>query len=551
MSLELPPAARPDDQAKQEESILGLHGAEIARYWLSAIIESAEDAIISKTLDGVIRSWNQGAEQVFGYTAQEVIGKPVSLIIPPEHPDEEPTILKRIIAGERVEHYETVRVRKDGQLIDVSLTVSPIRGANGEIIGASKIARDITEQKRTSARLVETLRQADESRKQAEEASRLKDDFLATISHELRTPLTAMIGWVRLLLGGKLSKPDTVKALQTIDRNAKSQAQLIEDLLDISRIVSGKMQLKNKVLMPSSVISGAVDAIRPAAEAKDIGLRLIIDPSAGPVLGDAGRLQQVVWNLVSNAVKFTPEGGRVEVRLEQVRSSVEIAVSDNGKGIKPEFLSMAFDRFSQADSSTTRVIGGLGLGLSVVKSIVELHGGTVRAVSQGENQGATFTVSLPIREEHQSLPQVEPPIESLSDTALMCPPELVGLKILVVDDELDTCEMVSTAFEECDAEIKIATSAAEALGQMDEWTPHVLIADISMPEMDGYELIRQIRTRDPQEGGKIPAVALTAMVRIEDRTKALNAGYQMHVAKPVELGELCAVVASLAHVVIE
>jgi CheY-like chemotaxis protein/anti-sigma regulatory factor (Ser/Thr protein kinase) len=304
--------------------------------------------------------------------------------------------------------------------------------------------------------------------------------------------------------------------------------------------------------MPSSVINPAVEAIRPAAEAKDIALRMIIDPRAGPVLADSERLQQVVWNLLSNAVKFTPEGGLVEVRVERVDSSVEIIVKDSGKGMKPEFLPFAFDRFSQADSSTTRASGGLGLGLSVVKGLVELHGGQVSVSSEGVGKGATFTVALPFKDEYQSVLHLEQvKDETQRVPVLRCPPELVGMKILVVDDELDTCEMVRTAFAECDAEVRIATSAAEALGHMDEWTPEVLVADISMPEIDGYELIRLIRDRDQQDGGKIPAVALTALARIEDRAKALAAGYQMHVAKPVELNELCFVVASLADMVIE
>jgi PAS domain S-box-containing protein len=522
-----------------------------APYWLAAIIESAEDAIVSKTLDGVITSWNQGAQRLFGYEAHEVVGKHVSVLIPADHADEEPGILRRIMAGERVEHYETIRVRKDGEMIDVSLTVSPIRGAQGRIIGASKIARDITEQKRTKARLVELLRQTDELRKEAEEANRLKDEFVATISHELRTPLTAILGWMGLVRRGKLNSADTKRALETIERNARSQAQLIEDLLDISRLASGKMDLKVKPLMPASMISAAVEAIKPAAEARNISLRMIIDPNAGPVVGDPERLQQVVWNLLSNAVKFTPEDGLVEVRVLRSGSSVEITVSDNGRGIEPKFLRQVFERFSQADSSSTRASGGMGLGLSVVKGIVELHGGDVRAFSEGRGKGATFTVSLPFNES-RSVTQVEQIIAlSPSEPVLKCPPELVGMKILVVDDEVDTCEMVRTALVQCDAEVKVATSAAEALGQMDHWTPHVLVADLSMPEIDGYELIRQIRTRDPEEGGRIPAIALTAMARIEDRAKALAAGYQMHVAKPVELSELCIIVASLADVVIE
>jgi PAS domain S-box-containing protein len=539
------------DENSAQERVTNLQSPEIAKYWLAAIIESAQDAIISKTLEGIITSWNQGAERLFGYTAEEIIGKPITILIPPDRMDEEPGILAKIRSGARVEHYETVRVRKDGSLVDISLTISPIRGADGTIIGASKIARDITERRRAEARAQEALKQAQAARKQAEEASRLKDEFLAVISHELRTPMTAVLGWVRLLRDGRLDDAYINKALETIDRNARSQAQLIEDLLDISRIVSGKMHLEIKTLKPSSVIAAAVDAIRPAAEAKNIRLQLIIDPSAGPVAGDYERLQQVVWNLLSNAVKFTSHGGRVEVRVERVGPNVGIKVSDTGMGIKPEFLPHVFERFSQADSSITRAHGGLGMGLAIVKSIIELHGGTVRAESPGDEQGAAFIVVLPVREAprqtaHPEIMESEMP----SSSSLECPPELAGLRVLVVDDEMDSCEMVGTSFEQCGAKVKIATSAAAALAQMDEWLPDVLIGDISMPEMDGYELIRQIRLREPQSGGEIPAVALTAMVRIEDRMKALTAGYQMHVAKPVELSELRAIVAGLVSVVV-
>jgi PAS domain S-box-containing protein len=529
-----------------------LQKPEFASYWLAAIIESAEDAIVSKTLEGIITSWNKGAERLFGYTADEAIGQSVTMLIPSDHPDEEPGIISRIKRGVRVEHYETQRVRKDGAVIDVSLTVSPIRKADGTIIGASKIAREITERKLAEARLQAALRQAQEARTQAEEASRLKDEFLATVSHELRTPLTSMMGWIGMLRRGVLVGETASKALETIDRNVKSQAQLIEDLLDISRIVSGKMHVELKAIDPSTVINAAVDAIRPAAEAKGIRLQLITDPSTGPVWADSERLQQVIWNLISNAVKFTQRGGRVQIELERVDDNVEITVTDNGKGIKPEFLPFVFDRFSQADGTTTRAHGGLGVGLSIVKSIVELHGGTARATSEGEGKGTSVTVSLPVKEKPQQKrqPAKQPILGAISSTNIEYLPELAGLRILVVDDELDTCELVSTAFEQCGARVMVATSAAEALGHMHEWLPDVLIADISMPEMDGYELIQQVRAREPRAGGTIPAVALTAMARIEDRAKALASGYQMHVAKPVEMDELRAIIASLAGIVV-
>jgi PAS domain S-box-containing protein len=533
-----------------EERNVGINqgGADdVATYLLPAIIESAEDAIITKTLEGVVTSWNKAAERIFGYTAEEMIGKPISLLIPPDHADEEPGILARLRRGERIEHYETIRTTKEGALINISLTVSPIKNADGIIIGASKIARDITDRKLMEERLKQALADARAAKKEAEEANRLKDEFLATISHELRTPLTSMLGWVRMLRDGRLTATGSAKALETIERNVKSQAQLVEDLLDISRIVSGKMHLNVRPTQPAPVVNGAIEAIKPAAEAKNIRLQLIVDPSTGPVFGDAERLQQVVWNLLSNAVKFTPNGGRIQVSVERVDSNVEITVTDNGKGIDPDFLPNAFSRFTQADGSTTRVFGGLGLGLAIVKSIVELHGGTVEAWSEGEGKGASFKILLPVCSDRKKFAAIHE--QALEEVALISPPELAGLRILVVDDELDTCEMVSTAFEQCDAAVRIARSGAEALDLMDKWLPDVMIADIGMPLMDGYELMKQIRVRDLDAGGKVPAVALSAMARIEDRVKALSAGFQMHVAKPVELNELRTVVASLASMV--
>jgi PAS domain S-box-containing protein len=531
------------------ERFTRLQSPDMAPYWLTAIIESADDAIISKTLDGIITSWNKGAERIFGYTAEEVIGKPVTILIPADHPDEEPGILARLRAGERISHYETMRVRKDGTQINISLTVSPIRGPDGRVIGASKVARDITDRKRSEAereRLLESERRA---RQEAERANRLKDEFLATVSHELRTPLTAILGWVRMLRDGSLDEETATRALAAVERNAKSQAQLVEDLLDISRIVSGKMHLDVRQVEPSSVINAAVEAVRPAAQAKGIRLQLSIDPSAGPVSGDFERLQQVVWNLLSNAVKFTPAGGRVEVSLERGDGDAELTVSDNGRGIAPEFMPHVFERFKQADSSTTRAYGGMGVGLSIVKAIVELHGGTVRGSSGGEGQGASFTVSLPLAKAARRDAVEEPAAALAGVERAPCPEELDGLKILVVDDDPDTCDMIRAAFERCGSRVKISVSAPGGLALVEEWQPDVLVADISMPDMDGYQLIRHVRARGAQAGGQTPAVALTALTRVEDRVKALSAGFQMHVPKPVEPDELRAVVASLVRVV--
>jgi CheY-like chemotaxis protein/anti-sigma regulatory factor (Ser/Thr protein kinase) len=312
------------------------------------------------------------------------------------------------------------------------------------------------------------------------------------------------------------------------------------------------MRIDPRPLNLSSIIHTAVDSIMPAAKAKAIRLQVIIDPSAGFVVGDPDRLQQVIWNLLSNAVKFTPAGGRVQIQLEQSESLVEVTVSDSGVGVAPEFLPRIFERFSQEDSSSTRTYGGLGMGLSIVKYIAELHGGTVSAFSEGTGKGTAFTVALPMAQESATMHQAQPSGTGKQRESMpSAPTELVGLKLLVVDDEIDTCEMIQAAFEQCGSTVQIATSASDALIRMAEWRPDMLISDINMPHVDGYQLIQQIRERESQSGARVPAIALTALARIEDRVKALGAGYQMHVPKPVELSELYAVVTSLASVIIK
>jgi PAS domain S-box-containing protein len=386
--------------------------------------------------------------------------------------------------------------------------------------------------------------------KESEEASRLKDDFLATVSHELRTPLNAILGWSRMLRTNRFDEETAAQALETIERNAKSQAQLIEDLLDVSRIITGKLRLDIRPVEPVSVINAAIDAVRPAAEAKNVRIKTALDPWAGIVSGDADRLQQVLWNLLSNAIKFTPEDGTVQVRLERANSHIEIIVSDTGEGIEPEFLPFVFDRFRQADSTLTRAHGGLGLGLAIVRHLVEMHGGTVRADSAGENLGATFTVKLPLRAIHQQgqEPSLPEPVEAsfIADVAFKCPPELNGVRVLVVDDEEDARLLLIAVLEQCNALVRSSSSVAEALAEIEEWMPDVLVSDIEMPGEDGYELIRKVRELEAERGGRIPAVALTAHARTEDRMRALSSGYQMHVPKPVEPAELAVVIASLS-----
>jgi PAS domain S-box-containing protein len=388
---------------------------------------------------------------------------------------------------------------------------------------------------------------------EAQEANRLKDEFLATVSHELRTPLTSITGWVRMLRAGTLGEAETLRALETIDRNTRAQTQIIEDILDISRIISGKLRLDVRIIEPGDIIEAAVESARPAAEAKNIRLHALLDRGAGVVAGDPDRLQQIVWNLVSNAVKFTPKGGRVQVRLERINSHVEITVSDTGQGIAPEFLPHVFERFRQADSSIARRYGGLGLGLAIVNQLVEMHGGTVAAASPGVGQGATFTVKLPLAivrgqtfEERKEVFHA-PVSDDRAEIAFDCPPQLDGLRVLMVDDEPDAREMLCFVLRQCRAEVRAAASAAEALKLLEEFDPHILVSDIGMPDEDGYYFIRQARAREKKAGRKpVPAIALTAYARIEDRMRALAAGFQAHVPKPVEPAELSAVIASLS-----
>jgi len=842
---------------EHREKDTDLRDPELAGFWLASLVDSADDAIISKTLEGIITSWNKGAERIFGYKPEEAIGHSVTLLIPPGHEDEEPTILSKLRAGERVEHYETIRIHKDGRLLNVSLTVSPIRDATGRIVGASKIARDITDRfhsqrklDETSTRLSlalaaarlgdwswdaktdvvtlsqtaatifdispgreltwtelrsllhsddaerariaveraleahgdydieyrviqkddstvwvsakgrgiygdqgeilgmlgfvqdittrksieETLRTQTEALRtlnevgrvisaeldlqktvqavtdaateltrasfgsffynvlseegasymlfalagvprhafdrfpmpratdlfgptfrgegvvrianvkldprygknspyygmpeghlpvtsylavpvvsssgevlgglffghpqpdmfsdreeqivvglasqaaiamdnarlyeaakkaraeaekaandnallyrQAEESGRLKEEFLATISHELRTPLNAILGWARMLRSGQLSDDNAAKALDTIERNARAQAQLIDDLLDVSRIVTGKLRMDVRPTDPNSFIDAAVEAVRPAAEAKGVRIQKIVDTGAVSVTGDPVRLQQVVWNLLSNAIKFTPRNGRVQIRLERVDSHVEIVVNDTGQGIEADFLPHVFDRFRQADQRTSRQHGGMGLGLAIVRHLVELHGGSVDARSPGEGQGSTFTVLLPITPVYQvdlNGERVHPAARDLLPTT-ECADRLDGLRVLIVDDESDTRELLKQGLEFCGAIVTLAASATEALEELNKTKLDVLISDIGMPGEDGYDLIKQVRMLPLESGGRIPAIALTAYTRVEDRLHALRSGYHMHVPKPVELAELVAVAASL------
>jgi signal transduction histidine kinase/ActR/RegA family two-component response regulator len=386
-----------------------------------------------------------------------------------------------------------------------------------------------------------------QARAAAEAADRAKDEFLAVLSHELRTPLNAVYGWARMVRSGQVQDAEQVsRALGVIERNANAQVQLVDDLLDVSRVITGKMRLDVRAVDLRTVVEAALDAVRPAADAKGLRLQAVLDPRAGPITGDSDRLQQVVWNLLINAVKFTPRGGRVQVHLQRVNSHVEIVVSDTGQGIAPDTLPVIFERFRQADSSSTRLHSGLGLGLALVKHLVELHGGSVEAQSAGEGKGATFIVRLPLMiadVPHGPVLRVHPTApspESLPGA------RLDGLRVLLVDDDPDSVDLATAILAGAGADVLACRSAAEALQAVQAWRPDVLVSDIEMPEEDGYSLIRKVRALDPGHGGKTPAVALTAYGRTQDRMQSLTAGYSMHVPKPVDPGELTTIIASLA-----
>jgi signal transduction histidine kinase/ActR/RegA family two-component response regulator len=421
--------------------------------------------------------------------------------------------------------------------------------AEESLVAAKEELRQTAEQLRVTLeernQLLESERAA---RSQAEHMSAMKDEFLATLSHELRTPLSAILGWSQVLKRRSMNEAELHHALDIIERNARMQTQLIEDLLDMSRITSGKIRLDIQPVQPESFIEAALETVRLAASAKGVRVEKMLDPAAGPVSGDPNRLQQVVWNLLSNAIKFTPKDGKVQILLQRVNSHIEISVSDTGIGIAPQFLRHVFERFRQADASTTRQHGGLGLGLAIVKHLVELHGGTVHVHSEGEGCGTTFIVHLPlavVRRTADGLERIHPRAPSAAPIDYHVS-DLTGIKVLVVDDESDARELLYRVLADCGAQVLSAGTAEEALRLVKAEHPHVLVSDVGMPGVDGYELLRRVRALGESAGGKVPAVALTAFARSEDRTRALRAGFLVHVSKPVEPSELVATVASVA-----
>jgi PAS domain S-box-containing protein len=517
---------------------------ERAHALLADIVDSSDDAIVSKSLEGIITSWNAAAERMFGYSSSEAVGKSITIIIPPELREEETSILSRLRQGQRIEHFETERLAKNGKRINISLTVSPVRNKRGKIIGASKIARDITDRIRAEKEHTRLLARERTAREHAEAASRAKDEFVAMISHEIRSPLNAILGWAQILRQGTLDSTAQENAIESIERNARAQAQLVSDLLDISRVITGKLRIDARPVDITSSLDAALESIRPAAEAKAIKIEVQHESHPTLITGDADRLQQVFWNLLSNAVKFTPRRGRVSVKIARLNSHLGIAVSDSGAGIGEDFLPFIFERFTQADTTSARKHAGLGLGLAIVRHLVELHGGTVTAESDGEGKGATFRITLPVRAIHERDADLKDrdlvPINAIADRIV-----LDQLRVLVVDDEVEARELLKMMLGAHGAEVQVASSAAEALALIDEWQPAIIVSDIGMPVQDGYAFIKNVRGLE-SDRRNVPAIALTAYARLEDRMRALAAGFQMHVPKPVEATELVMVIASLA-----
>lgn len=503
-------------------------------------------AIIDR--EGHYLAQNSAHADLLGYTDGELQGK-----TPAIHMGAETFAL---VARELIEsgeyRGEITCHTKSGDARQLELSAFSVRNAAGEPVCYVGIKRDITERKqahdalrRSEAELAQLLLRERAARAEAEQANRLKDEFLATVSHELRTPLNAIMGWSRMLRSGKLDAESCDHALEVVERNALVQKQIIEDILDVSRVITGKLQLNLSPVDLDSVIDAAFDAVRPALKAKEIQIKKQIEPGLRMISGDSERLQQVIWNLLSNAAKFAPEGGEVALDLRQHNNHLQIQVSDTGPGIDPDFLPFVFERFRQADGSTTRTHGGLGLGLAIVRHLLELHGGAIRAENRKEGTGAIFTVSLPLPSGELRAEDV--PGALAKDTASSNElPNLSGITILVVDDESDALDLIAMELTNCGAKVCAYLSAAEALEALETLNVDLLISDISMPEQDGYQFIRKIRAREAvSQARKISAVALTGHARAQDRMRALISGYDTHVAKPIETNELLTVVASL------
>ena len=514
---------------------------DVLRARFAALVDSSDDVIVSKTLDGIITSWNPAAERMFGWSAAEAVGQHITFIIPEDRRGEEEEVLARLRRGERVDHFETVRVTRQGRLVEMSITISPIKDASGRVIGASKIARDISERRRLEEQRVRLLAREQEARLRAEALNRMKDHLIATVSHELRTPLNSIFGWGRMLQDGQMDEAARERAVDTIVRNATAQARLIDDLLDLSRVIAGRMRLDFQRVDLNALVEASVEAVRPAAGTKRIALVVTPDLSVESIAGAADRLQQVVSNLLTNAVKFTPANGRVQVAIRRSGATVDIVVADTGEGIAADTLPHVFEAFRQEDSTTTRTHGGLGLGLALVRELVQAHGGHVRAESPGKGQGSTFTVTLPVGASRPAnvAETVAPGPRSDGSAALR------GIRVLVVDDDVESLDLAATILQGAGADVRAAASAFRAYEFIGSWRPDVVVTDLAMPGEDGFMLQRALRMAFGHARVAVPIIAMSAYAAPEDRERALREGFEIYLTKPIDPKELTSAVAGV------
>jgi PAS domain S-box-containing protein len=490
-----------------------------ARARLAAIVESSDDAIVSKTLDGIVTTWNHGAERIFGYTPDEMIGKPITTIIPPDRHDEEPQILARIQAGERVEHYETVRRRKDGRLIDVSVTISPIRDDAGRVIGASKIARDITAYKQAQ-------RDLQAAKDAAEAANRAKDRFLSVLSHELRTPLTPALAALSFIESHpELTAEEVREQIGMIRRNVETEARLVDDLLDVTRIARGKLVLHFEVVDAHAVVRDAVAVLQGEIDAKGLAVTLALRAKDHHVWADPGRLQQVLLNLLGNAIKFTPNSGDVVVRSSDAAGGgmLQLEVADTGVGIEPSALPRLFDAFEQGEQNVTRRFGGLGLGLSIARTLVEMHHGSIAAASDGKDRGSTFTVRLATVQ-----PVARPPATPAGARSV-----LKGCRVLLVEDHADTRLVMAKLLGSFGCIVTQTGTVQEAIAQADRNEFDLLVSDIGLPDGSGTDVMRHVRERH-----RVKGIALSGFGQDDDIRRSREAGFEAHLVKPVNFEQL-------------
>ncbi len=513
-------------------------------------VESSPLAVVEWDSDFRVSRWSQSAERLFGWKADEVIGKHVNewQFVFTDDVDAVALVTNRQREGVEVQGVLSNRnYTRAGSILFCEWYNSVLRDDRGQLVSVLSLVLDVTAREKAEQERAALLVRERDARQHAEEADRLKDEFLATLSHELRTPLTSILGWASMMRSGEVEGSNTTRALETIERNARAQARLIDDLLDVSRIITGNLRLDLNPLNLKPIVEAAVDALRPTADVKGIEVRTQFEPAECLVKGDSNRLRQVIWNLLSNAIKFTSRGGSVKIELRCVDSNARLTVSDTGEGIAESFLPYVFDRFRQAEPSIARKQGGLGLGLAVVRHLVELHGGRIRAESEGLGQGSTFTVDLPLAQERRDPARAEERRREIerrrgrsSDRV-----RLDGVHILLVEDDDDSRKLLGTMLKRYGARVTSTKSAAEALDVFSKELPDVLISDIGMPDQDGYDLIRKLRGLPAEKGGQTPAIALTGYASRKDREHALAAGYHKHMAKPIEQSEMIAAIASL------